>query len=59
MSVAAPEFINHLDRCRAVLHAAAQTRPTDGGASDYDAELLELYRGVIELQKMHNAFVEE
>lgn len=53
LEIAAPEFIQHLDRSRSILHAAASSAEE---ASRTDADLLELYRGVIDLQKMHNAF---
>nr|CRX79212.1 hypothetical protein ls5931a1_00048 [Leucosporidium scottii] len=55
ISIAGPWFVQHLDASRgALLSAASQA---EGAAND--ADLLELYRGVIELQKMHNAFCPE
>lgn len=55
ISVAAPEFVRHLDASRTALLAAASQ--AEGAATD--ADLLDLYRGIIELQKMHNAFCPE
>ena len=55
IGVAAPEFVRHLDASRTALLAAASQ--TANAAND--ADLLDLYRGVIELQKMHNAFCPE
>ncbi|KAK4052310.1 hypothetical protein OIO90_004391 [Microbotryomycetes sp. JL221] len=52
LSIAGPWFVQHLDASRDALLAAASG--SDGAASDDD--LLELYRGTINLQKMHNAF---
>ncbi|KAM0786123.1 hypothetical protein ACM66B_006933 [Microbotryomycetes sp. NB124-2] len=52
LGIAGPWFVQHLDASRDALLAAASG--SDGAASDDD--LLELYRGVINLQKMHNAF---
>lgn len=55
IGVTAPEFVKHLAASQmALLAAAAQA---EGAASD--ADLLDLYRGVIELQKMHDAFCPE
>lgn len=55
IGVAAPEFVRHLAASQlALLAAAAQT---EGAAND--ADLLELYQGVIELQNMHNAYCTE
>ncbi|KAK4048423.1 hypothetical protein OIV83_004769 [Microbotryomycetes sp. JL201] len=52
LGIAGPWFVQHLDASRDALLAAASG--SDGAASDDD--LLELYRGVINLQKMHDAF---
>lgn len=55
LSIAGPWFVQHLDASRAALLDAASQ--AEGAAND--ADLLELYRGVIELQRMHNAFCPE
>lgn len=55
ISIAGSWFVQHLDASRGALLAAASQ--AEGAAND--ADLLELYRGVIELQKMHNAFCPE
>lgn len=55
ISVAAVEFVEHLDASREALLAAASQAP--GAATDDD--LLGLYRGVIQLEQMHNAFCPE
>ncbi|GAA5994013.1 hypothetical protein JCM11641_004022 [Rhodosporidiobolus odoratus] len=52
ISVAAPLFVQHLDRSRIVLLAAASQQ--EGAAGD--DELLDLYHSVKELQEMHTAF---
>ncbi|GAA6019542.1 hypothetical protein JCM10207_003737 [Rhodosporidiobolus poonsookiae] len=55
ISVSAPLFVQHLDRSRIALLAAASQQ--EGAASD--AELLDLYHGVKELKAMHEAFCPE
>ncbi|GAA5876973.1 hypothetical protein JCM8547_001955 [Rhodosporidiobolus lusitaniae] len=55
LSVAAPLFVQHLDRSRIALLAAASQQ--EGAASD--DELLDLYHGVKELKEMHTAFCPE
>ncbi|GAA5932210.1 hypothetical protein JCM10213_006785 [Rhodosporidiobolus nylandii] len=52
ISVAAPLFVQHLDRARLALLAAASQQ--EGAAAD--DELLDLYHGVKELKDMHSAF---
>ncbi|GAA6054101.1 hypothetical protein JCM3770_006173 [Rhodotorula araucariae] len=55
LAVAAPLFVQHLDRSRLALLAAASQQ--EGAASDED--LLELYHGVRELKDLHRAFVSD
>lgn len=55
IGVAAPEFVKHLAASQSALLAAAAQ--AEGAAND--ADLLDLYRGVIELQNMHNAYCVE
>jgi hypothetical protein len=55
IGVAAPEFVKHLDASRTALLAAASQET----GSAHDSDLLDLYRGIIELQKMHNTFCPE
>lgn len=55
VSVAAPEFVKHLDASKKALLEAASQAP--GAATDED--ILALYRGVIQLQQIHKAYCPE
>ncbi|KAM0747772.1 hypothetical protein T439DRAFT_304877 [Meredithblackwellia eburnea MCA 4105] len=55
IGIAAPEFVHHLSASQQALVAAANQK--EGAAGDDD--LLALYRGVVQLEEMHDAFVPE
>lgn len=55
VGVAAPEFLRHLDASRNLLLAVAN-QVSD---ATNDEDLIEVYRGVVELQKLHKAFCPE